>query len=395
MGQRSDVTKLATGLLRLVDCQVVLSDEVIDAGSVLIEDGIIRAIDPVSVPVGAQEIDLEGNILMPGLIDLHSDAIEHEVEPRRGSRLPFDLAVRQADRLFATVGVTTAFHSLSFMGGKESSRTNEFTREFAEAVSKLRGHAIIDNRVHARYEITNAEGLAHIQELVENRIVSMVSIMDHTPGQGQYPDAESFREYCRSTGMADAEIDRFLENKKEASEKAGPSVEALAETVRRHGLPFASHDDDLPERIPYFHSLGVTIAEFPMNLPSARAAREHDLTVLVGAPNLLRGMSSGQGPRAMDLIDQGGANALCSDYMPATILPAIFKVVNELDFPLWKAVSLGTINPAEGARLDDRGEIAVGKRADLIEVEHHFGWPIVRKLWTAGRMTYSSTPLPT
>lgn len=393
MGKPDNVKQLAVQSAYLVNARIILSQDEIADGSVWIEDGVIRAICPTGSPAGIHSIDLEGNILMPGLVDLHSDAIEHEVQPRPKTLLPFDLAVRQADRLFATVGVTTAFHSLSFWSDNDPQRGNRFVSEFARAIFHLSGNAIIDNRVHARFEITNENGLKYVLQLVEEGITSFVSIMDHTPGQGQYPDASTFREYCRGTGMSDEAIDKLLHDKKQASLQSGPTVEALSEAVRAHGVPYASHDDDLPERFPEHARRGITISEFPMNPPSSEAARAHGFTVLVGAPNVLRGQSTGSGPRAMELIDRHGANALCSDYMPATILPALFKVSEELDWPLWRAAQLGSLNPSLGAKLSDRGEIALGKRADLIEVEHHIGWPIVRKLWCAGRLTYSSTPI--
>lgn len=393
MGYPAQLNGLESVPIALVNATVVLEDREVSDGSVVIRDGLIETICPSVLPDQAHVVDLDGNFLMPGLIDLHSDAIEHEVQPRPKTFLPFDLAVRQADRLFATVGITTAYHSLSFLSDKESHRGNGFNTEFSRAIAKLSGSAIIENRIHARYEITNAEGLECILSLVEDGTVTLLSIMDHTPGQGQYPDEAVFREYYRSTGMTDEAIDSAISEKKLASQMARPAIEALSASAKKYGIPFASHDDDLPSRFPDHQALGINISEFPMNVPSAQTAREYGFTVLVGSPNVLRGQSTGTGPRAIELIEAGYADALCSDYMPATVLPAIFKIVDDLGWPFWKAVRLGTANPARGAKLSDRGRIATGLRADLIEVEHHFGWPVVRKLWSAGRLTYASTPI--
>lgn len=370
----------------------MLPDGEVSDSSVLIEDGFIRSICPEHVPAEAKRFNFEGKLIMPGLIDLHSDAIEHEVQPRPKSMLPFDLAVRQADRLFATVGVSTAYHSLSFWSDRDAVRSNQFVSDFSRAISRLSGKAIIDNRVHARFEITNAEGLVHLESLFAEGVISLASVMDHTPGQGQYPNEEAFRNYCEGTGMANADIDALLHNKQEASRKSWPSVLAFTKAAQEASVPLASHDDDQPDRVFELNKLGVTIAEFPMNLEAADAAINLGYTVLVGAPNVMRGQSTGSGPRAIELIEKGQANALCSDYMPATILPAIFKVAEELDWPLWKAVRLSTAQPAIGAELLDRGEIVVGKRADLIVVELHHNWPIVRYLWSQGHLSYASMP---
>lgn len=385
----------------LVNARVITADEEIAGGSIVVEGGVITRVCE-SIPDGFHEIDLDGNLLMPGLIDLHSDAIEHELQPRPKTFLPFDLAIRQADRLFATVGISTAFHSLSFIGLTSSQSANDskphrpiddVMADFARSVVKVGSHAIIDNRIHVRYEITNKTGLEGAKALIEDGTASLVSIMDHTPGQGQYPDDGAFRDWLKSTGMTEDQIDVAIAEKKEASRQAKATVDQLTAAVRAKGLPLASHDDDKPEVIAAHKELGVTITEFPMNLPTCQAASAEGLTILVGSPNIVRGQSTGAGPRAMDLVEKAGANALCSDYMPATILPAIFKISEELGMPLWKAVRMGSLTPARAAHLFDRGEIAVGKQADLIEVEEHFGWPIVRRLWSHGWQTYSSCPL--
>ena len=384
------MTTFTQGPFYLVRARIILAHDIIADGSVLIEDGVIRDICPTTAPHGSHEIDLSGNDLLPGLIDLHSDAIEHEVQPRPKTFLPFELAVRQADRLFAAVGITTAYHSLSFWGDGEGCRSNAFNEAFSRQIVRIGERSLVDNRVHARFEITNTPGLEQILGLIQDDTVSLVSIMDHTPGQGQYPEEQPFRDFCLSTGMTNAEVDVVLSNKKRAQLQSGPSIETLSQQVRQHGLPFASHDDDLPHRIPEHVARGITIAEFPMNFASSQAASDHDLTVLVGSPNVMRGQSTGSGPRALDLIDRAGANALCSDYVPGTILPAIYKIAEELDWPLWRATQLGTLNPAAGAKLTDRGEIEVGRRADLIEVHQERNWPVVRRLWSAGRLSYQA-----
>ncbi len=377
----------------LINAKLVGPNET-ERGSVLIEDGCIAKICPEILPAGVPEIDLEGNLLAPGLVDLHSDAIEHEVQPRPRTLLPFDLAVRQADRLFATVGVTTPFHSLSFVGeGLWQRPDDNFAADFARSIVRLGSRAIVDNRVHVRFEITNRVGLPIVQKLVEDGVASLVSIMDHTPGQGQYPDASRFKAYLKGMGHSDEEIEEIMDGKHAAADSAGPTIEAFTATARAYHVPIASHDEDRPERLHENERLGITITEFPMNLETAELARDLGFCVMVGAPNVIRGQSTGAGPKAMEVIERCDGHALCSDYMPATILPAIFKISEELGWPLEKALRLGSYNPARAAQLEDRGEIAVGQRADLIEVELHHGWPIVRKLWSAGRLTYASTPM--
>lgn len=392
MGLLSDLGDAENRLIGLNNVRIILPDDEIESGSVFVEDGVITAICPEIGPQGARRLDLEGKILMPGLIDLHSDAIEHEVQPRRETILPFDLAVRQADRLFATVGISTAFHSLSFWGDFDQIRNNRFNADFTREIARLNANAIIDNLVHARFEVTNESGLDHLTELMREGVVALGSLMDHTPGQGQYIDEEKFLEYLRSTGMTAAEAVEMLRKKKEQSKGAGPAIEAFIRTAQECNIPLASHDEDQPDRVRALHEEGVQVVEFPMTREVAQTAVELGHTVLVGATNIMRGGSTGTGPAAMELIGAGFANALCSDYGPATILPSIFKISEQLNWPLWRAARLATLQPAIGGRVLDRGQIAVGKRADLIVVEFHHAWPIVRYLWSAGRLAYASVP---
>jgi alpha-D-ribose 1-methylphosphonate 5-triphosphate diphosphatase len=265
--------------------------------------------------------------------------------------------------------------------------------DFSRAITRLNARAIIDNRVHARFEVTNEEGLSLLQDLMREGAVSLVSVMDHTPGQGQYTDDSKFIAWLMSGGKSKEEAIEILTRKQKRSLASWPTVEAFVRTACECNLPVASHDDDLPDKVHALHKLGVRIAEFPMTKEAADTAMQLGHTVLMGSPNVVRGGSTGTGPKAMDLIASGGANSLCSDYMPATILPAIFKISEELGWPLWQAARLATATPAEGVGLHDRGEIAVGKRADLILVEFHHDWPIVRHLWSAGHLAYASIPV--
>ncbi|MDO9054352.1 MAG: alpha-D-ribose 1-methylphosphonate 5-triphosphate diphosphatase [Gallionella sp.] len=368
----------------LTGAQVVLENETLKSAAVLIENGEIVAINPASSG-GAQEIDLSGHILMPGMIDLHCDALEKEAEPRPGVHFPFDFACTQADKRNTAAGITTVYHALSFANAELGVRNNQTAAALARAVHSWQEHALVDNRVHARYEITDPTAPAVLHELLANNEIHLMSFMDHTPGQGQFKDTEAYRNYlARTYKKSPAEIDALLADKLAQGDGSFARMQELANVARHKGIPLASHDDDRPEKISIVTDLGVRISEFPINLETAQAARAAGLATLFGAPNILRGKSQSGSMRALDAIIEGVADCLCGDYSPAALLPAIMQLPKLAGIQLHQAVALVSANPARAAGLNDRGTIAVGKRADLIAVRNLGGLPQAARVWSEG-----------
>jgi len=368
----------------LTGAQVVLEKETLQKAAVLIADGHIVAIDPASSE-GAKEIDLHGHILMPGMIDLHCDALEKEAEPRPGVHFPFDFACAQADKRNAAAGITTVYHALSFANAELGVRNNTTAAELARAVHAWKVHALVDNRVHARYEITDPTAPATLHELLSNDEIHLMSFMDHTPGQGQFKSIEAYRNFQARTYKKDAaEFEALLAEKLAQGEGAVARMEQLAQTARGLGIPLASHDDDRPEKIDVVKALGVAVSEFPINLETAQTARAAGLATLFGAPNILRGKSQSGSMRALDAVMQGVADCLCGDYSPAALLPAVMQLPSLANISLHEAVSLVTSNPARAVGLHDRGVIAPGKRADLLAVRYLGGLPQAARVWSKG-----------
>jgi len=373
----------------LTNAQIVLADEVLEQASLLIEDGIIAAINPESVADNVDTIHLAGRILMPGMIDLHCDALEKEVEPRPNVHFPLDYAVAQADKRNATSGITTVYHAIAFANDELGVRNNEFAAKIAKAVHAWAPHGLIDNRVHCRYEITDESGLAVLLGLLENDDIHLLSLMDHTPGQGQFKNMAAYRDYlARSYKKSEAELDDIIDKKLAASGGAFERAKTLVKAAHKKGVSVASHDDDTRERIETMHGLDVQISEFPINMEAASAAREMGLSTVFGAPNILRGKSQSGSMKALDAIEAGVADCLCADYAPAALIVAVIKLSSLTHIDLAAAVRLVTLNPAKAAGLDDRGEIAIGKRADLIMVDMPTGLPQVGRVWLNGQTVY-------
>jgi alpha-D-ribose 1-methylphosphonate 5-triphosphate diphosphatase len=379
----------------LKNARIVLADDVLDNASLLIEGDRIAAIDAA----GSQAdhvVDLRGQILMPGLVDLHCDAIEKEAEPRSRVLFPLEFAVAQVDRRNAAAGITTPYHAVSFANREWGVRNNETAAELIRMVHGFRQHSLVDNRVHIRYEITDPHAVPVVTDLMDAGMVSLLSVMDHSPGQGQFKTLDAYLEYMMGNhGMSREQAEEAARAKTEARDGAVGRVEHLLERARRHGIPTASHDDDSVHRIAAMRALGVAMSEFPITLDTAKAAVSCGLPTILGAPNVLRGQSQSGSMRAIDAIRAGVASCLCSDYQPSTLIAAAFVAARQASLPLPQAAALVSTNPAKAAGLSDRGRIEAGLRADLVAVATIGGQALVSHTWSAGRMVFSAGyPVP-
>ena len=376
----------------IAGAHLVLADRVVEDGSLLLEDDRIVAICPVATSA-THDIDARGAWLLPGLVDLHGDAFEKEVEPRPKVAFPLPFAVAQIDRRCALAGVTTPFHALSFAGREFGVRNDAMAAACIEALRSWRG--LVDNRVHVRYEVTVEAAAPIVARLVEAGLVDLLSFMDHTPGQGQFRTPESFAAYYQGAyAFDDAAVQALIAGKRAGQVSAAARVRALAGLARERGVAMASHDDDSAEHVRAMRALGASISEFPIDLATASAARTAGLCTLFGAPNLVRGGSQSGNMRALDAVLAGACGALCSDYHPPSMIQAVLALPDLAGISLPAAVALATRAPAVAVGLMDRGQLEPGLRADLIAVRHSQGVAQVERTWVAGRLVLDAAVRP-
>ncbi len=369
-------------ILTLTNAAIVLPDQVVH-GSLSVQDGIIADVQPGP----ATGHDLDGDYLIPGVIDLHTDNLERQVEPRRNARWPSRAALLAHDSHCAAAGITTVFDAMCV---GHAGMGDDRPRTCMDGVADLdalapTGLLKADHFLHLRCELPAPGMLAQLDTLAHHPLLRLVSLMDHTPGARQFSDLTRYRALLRQDGMpadaVDTRIDALLAQQAEWS---APNRAALL--ARGWGGPvvLASHDDATAANVDAAVAGGITISEFPVNLETAARARACSLKVVAGAPNLVRGGSHGGNVAAAALLQAGLLDALASDYVPASLVHAAFIGAGMDGLGLPGAVALVTSAPARLAGLADRGVLVPGLRADLVRVRVHQGMPVVREVWRAG-----------
>lgn len=347
---------------------IIATPEGLFANSSLeVEDGIIT-----KLVLGKRQDDLpQGLVLIPGIVDLHGDMLEREMEPRPGSRFPSTMTLKELDRRHVAAGLTTAYLALSFAEFVEH-KNNDLesrTRELVETVTKLETELSCDTRIHARFEVIYPKAAQMLREMVEQGQVKMISVMDHSPGQGQFRDLEGYVSYMANwlkvgRHEAEAELNRQL-----ARPKSWEIVRDLCSIALKHDLPIASHDDDTADKVDLMQGFNTTISEFPVTLEAAAAAKSKGMWTLMGAPNALRGGSHSGNLSAVQALHEGLLDLLASDYYPASMLQATYQLSRLGYLPFYESLKLVSLHPAQAVGLADRGSLELGKRADMVLID--------------------------
>jgi alpha-D-ribose 1-methylphosphonate 5-triphosphate diphosphatase len=371
----------------LANAQIVLPGEV-RRGSIVLRAGRIADLaEGAGVPKGA--IDCAGDLVMPGLIELHTDNLERHIQPRPGVHWPHEAAILAHDAELASVGITTVFDAMrvgSVLSG--IGKYAEYARGVASELLALRATEAlrISHFLHLRAEVCSETLEAEMAAFGPEDRVGIVSLMDHTPGQRQFRDISKLETYVKGKhGLSDAEFEAHVAQLRRLREAHGARHEAAAvENARRYGAVLASHDDTTAEQVAVSRRYGVGIAEFPTTLEAARACRAHGIAVIMGAPNLIRGGSHSGNVAAGDLAEHGLLDILSSDYVPSALLFAALRLGAQWG-DLARGIATVTQAPAAAVGLTDRGRIAEGARADVIRVAARADAPAVRGVWSQGR----------
>lgn len=383
---------------------VVTPTAVLEGFDVVLEEDRITAL----LPGGTAEeqygggsgqgeiIDASGAWVMPGLIDIHADFIENMVAPRPTSVMNMDLAFREAERVLAVNGITTMFHSISFISNLHAFsspvRAPELTKNLLNVIAASHEEPhLIHHRFHARFELDSVDRIEEVQDFIREGKIHLLSIMDHTPGQGQYSDMDIYKDTMKKwKNLDDESVEKLVTLVQNRSMLSLEEVKALTDMAHEYGIAVASHDDDTIEKLDLVQSFGSDISEFPITLEVAREARRRGMHTVAGAANVLLGGSHSGNLSAAEAVEEGIVDILCSDYYPAGLLHSVFRLHDLLGKPLYEMVNLVTRNPAIAVGIgDETGSLETGMRGDLIIVRNMNPegryYPTVSDVFASGR----------
>lgn len=356
--------------------------------------GTVRAVDGAIAEVSREAtavrgaLDLEGDLLLPGLVELHTDVLEKHLAPRPGVQWPLPAAVLAYDAQLAAAGITTVLDSLAVGYLIDGGQRPRDPRPLAEAVRAAQDARMLrcDHHLHLRCEVSTESVVRDFEPFVRDPALRLVSLMDHAPGQRQFVSLEKYREYNQGRyGWSDAQMEAVVEQRLADHARFGRKHRAaLTALCQKHGLRLASHDDATTAHVEEAALIGTVIAEFPTTLEAARAARVWGLAIMAGAPNLIRGTSHSGNVSAGELATRGLLDILSSDYVPSAALHGAWLLHARHGAALHEAVAAVTAVPADRAGFEDRGELARGRRADFVRAALLEEVPVVRAVWRGG-----------
>jgi alpha-D-ribose 1-methylphosphonate 5-triphosphate diphosphatase len=349
-------------------------------GCVVVDGETISAVDRGDTHVLGAE-DWGGDWLLPGLVELHTDNLEKHLVPRPGVLWNAHSAMVAHDAQCAAAGITTVLDSVVIGDMDQGGSRSQTQHTSIAALHECRAEGLlrVEHRLHLRCEVSAPDIVEVFERYAGDPLLELVSVMDHTPGQRQWRDLSSYRRYAERNGsFADADfVEMVARRKGEQQRFAAKHRNAIVARCHALRVPLASHDDTELIHVQLAWEERVSVSEFPTTVIAAQAARDAGMHIVMGSPNLVKGGShsgnvSAEALARMDLLD-----IFSSDYVPASLLLSAFLLHNKVGWALPKAINTVTRNPAHAIGLRDRGEVASGKRADLVRVRQIGGMPIV------------------
>ncbi len=337
--------------------------------------------------------DASGLLVLPGMVDIHGDAFERQVQPRPDTVFSYEIALADTDRQLVANGITTACHGLTYSweGGL---RGRESAIALLEQVARQRKTAHADHRIHLRFENHHVDGLADALQWIQQGRIDILAFNEHLPAIAKKVALpEKLAAYSERARCDAGAYLRRLQKAQARSEQVPHVIATLAQACRTHGVPMASHDDETFLQRERYQELGVMISEFPRTEEALLTAMGLDNQVVMGAPNVLLGGSHCGGLATEYAVRSGMCDMLASDYYYPSMLHAAFKLAHLGLCTLAQAWCLVAQNPARALGLEDRGHIRNGGRADMVLVEvSAAGTARLVATIAAGKLVYCADP---
>lgn len=382
-------------MTRIINGKIVTPEGIARKKELLLKQGKILDICSVRNPAGNQceTIDARGGYVIPGLVDIHCDALEFKMSPRPNVTIPQALALSGYEKELLGCGITTQFHGIYWGDVLEKHRSLKLAQAMIKRIVDYREVGVLHHKIFIRFDIVNCEAKDKLMRLMNKGDVDLLSFQYHLPGQAQFKNLKAFRDYyVQVRGWTEEELNEFMQAPAVLDLKKKDKLRVLtgiSQTADKLQIPLVSHDDDSQEKIQVMKKMGAKISEFPISLEAALCAGENNMYTVVGAPNIVQGKSSCGNISALTLIKEKAADIICSDYHLPSLLYAAIKLYQEGVLSLPKAVNMITLNPAKAAGLKGTGAILPGKTADIVIFKLNGRVPEVTRVFIKGRSVYS------
>lgn len=353
-------------------------------GSVAIENGIIIAVEKNKHY--ADGIDLKGQWLIPGCIDIHTDYLEKELYPRASAAFPLPFALHFMDARAAACGITTVFSAVSFSDNEEKNRSLSEAIELSRQIDKTRHSLLVRHFLHARIDPNTNGILDYLEPMKELESLYMVVYNDHIPGERQFTLEQQVEMRTKALGITPEKAMERLQQQI-ARTKHINNREPIYQAFKDKYI-LGSHDDTTIAHVEEGKAFGATLSEMPTTLIAARKAKELGMWVCLGAPNYYRGGSHCGNLSCREALDEDLVDILCSDYHFPTMLASVVKMIENGISPS-RAVNMVSLNPAKLLKFDtETGSIEKGKKADIVVFNNKNSFAAVSHVFVDGVTKY-------
>jgi alpha-D-ribose 1-methylphosphonate 5-triphosphate diphosphatase len=347
--------------------KLVTPYEVLENGFIYVKKGIIDVIELTSqqkLHRSCNVIDGQGKWLFPGIVDMLSTALEKGAGP--GEELPFppETAFEALDNKLVSNGITTVYHALTSSTGNAGLLSPGSNSPAEAGFSQLKRYASIRHNIHILHDISNEVSFPLLESLINRKELQFISIMMRDGAYGGDPDRR---------------------RQKNELLRISDFIDLLAEKARKYEIRIAAFREETYSRISHMKRLGIKILEFPQGPEAAADAARLGMSVLVGAPDIVRGVLNHEEGGALDAVLNGSANMLCSEGAPASMINAVFLLHHVFNMNMAEVFKKVSVHPARALGIDRRvGSIECGKLADLVLVRELNGKPFVEKVFING-----------
>jgi alpha-D-ribose 1-methylphosphonate 5-triphosphate diphosphatase len=371
----------------LSNANIVLPTATIE-GSLVIEKERIAEIVPGRR--FADGLDLGGRLLIPGIIDIHTDYVEKEIAPRPEARFPLDLAIHFMDLRAISCGITTVL-SAARISEERTGILGTWTGdglEMARSYERFLHRTKARHLIHVRWDTSFSDVGAALAELQKLKSIGNLVYNENIPGERQFRDLEAIVRKQAATRHISVEQARASVEERIAKARAVNNRAKVKEELAGK-VPLGSHDDTTVEHVIEAHATGATLSEMPCSIEAARKAKELGMMVCMGAPNYYRGGSHCGNLSCAEALAEGLVDVLCSDYhFPSLLAGALLMMERGMNPSA--AINLISLNAARYLGLHDTGSIEVGKLADLAAVEPRAGFGAVSHVWVNGHLRFQA-----